>query len=114
MASQAKSDYYEILGVSRAAAGAEIKSSFQNLAAQFHASGRPKNIEDVEEIRSVVTAYGVLSDPAKRQEYDRHGYVLNKPICRWSDDINMHASHTRFWFRVGEDLGADLIDFIDQ
>lgn len=114
MASQTRGDYYEILGVSPAATDAEIKNAFQKLAAQFHASGRPKNIEDVEEIRSMVTAYGVLSDPAKRQEFDRHGYVLNTPICTWSDDINMHESHTRFWFRVGEDLGADLIDFIDQ
>jgi len=38
LATQAKRDYYEILSVSRTATEQEIKSSFQKLAAEFHAA----------------------------------------------------------------------------
>jgi molecular chaperone DnaJ len=69
-------DYYQVLGVARRATDLEIKSAFQKLAAEFHAAGKPTNADEVEEIRKIVTAYRVLADPAKRQEYDRYGRSL--------------------------------------
>jgi molecular chaperone DnaJ len=57
LATQAKRDYYEIIGVSRTASDQEIRSAFEKWAFEFHARGKPKNIDEVEEIRGLVTAY---------------------------------------------------------
>jgi DnaJ-class molecular chaperone len=73
LATQAKRDYYAILGVSHTAAEEEIKSAFQKLEAEFHAAGKPKTIDDVEWLRLVVRAYDVLSDGERRRHYDRTG-----------------------------------------
>jgi molecular chaperone DnaJ len=71
---QTKPDYYGVLGVSRQATAPEIRAAFQKLATAFHAEGKPKNIDDVEEIRKYATAYRVLSDAKKREYYDRTGF----------------------------------------
>jgi molecular chaperone DnaJ len=73
-AAQVKPDYYNVLGVSRQSSVPEIEAAFHRLATVFHAAGKPKNIDDVEEIRRYVTAYRVLSDPEKRAYYDRTGF----------------------------------------
>jgi DnaJ-class molecular chaperone len=70
---QAKSDYYQILGVSRSATAQEIESAFQNLAREFHAAGKPRNMDDVEWLRSVNRAHEVLIDEKRRASYDRMG-----------------------------------------
>ena len=72
----AKPDFYGILGVSRNATTPEIRDAFQKRASAFHAAGKPKNIDDVEEIRRYATACRVLSDPEKRQYYERTGSYL--------------------------------------
>jgi molecular chaperone DnaJ len=73
LATQAKRDYYEMLGVARTASEQEIKSTFDGMVAGFHASGKPKTIDDVEWLRRVVTAYKVLGDSERRQRYDQTG-----------------------------------------
>jgi len=75
LATEARRDCYEILGVARTATEQEIKAAFQNLASAFHAAGKPKNIDDVEEIRKYARAYRVLSDAKKREYYDRTGFA---------------------------------------
>jgi DnaJ-class molecular chaperone len=70
---QAKRDCYEVLGVSRTATEPEIKNAFEQLTTEFHAAGKPKNIDDVEWLRTVARAYRVLSDKEPRKQYDRTG-----------------------------------------
>jgi DnaJ-class molecular chaperone len=77
LATQAKRDYYQILGVVRAATQQDMKSSFERLTTEFHAAGKPMNIDDVEWLRSVARAYRVLGDKALRQHYDRTGDDTN-------------------------------------
>ncbi len=69
----AERDYYELLGVGRNASHAEIKRAFRRLARELHpdVSGEP----DAElRFRAVAEAYEVLSDPERRQTYDRFGH----------------------------------------
>ena len=70
-----KRDYYEVLNVDRGAAPEEIKRAYRKLALKHH----PDNVqgdkgESEQKFKECAEAYEVLSDPAKRQQYDRFGH----------------------------------------
>jgi molecular chaperone DnaJ len=60
-------DYYKVLGVPQAATETEIRRAYRKLAKQNHPDANPGKEERFKEISA---AYEVLSDPAKRKEYD--------------------------------------------
>jgi molecular chaperone DnaJ len=69
-----KQDYYEVLGVPRNASDAEIKRAFRKLAFQYHPD-RNREPGAEEKFKELNEAYQVLSDPEKRNRYDRYGRV---------------------------------------
>ncbi len=66
-------DYYEALGVARDASEADIKKAYRRLARELHPDANPGDAAAEERFRDVALAYEVLSDPHKRQRYDRFG-----------------------------------------
>lgn len=66
-------DPYQILGVSRTASEAEIKSAYRRLAKQHHPDRNPGDKAAERRFKEVQAAYEVLSDPQRRAEYDRFG-----------------------------------------
>lgn len=70
----AKRDYYEILGVPRTATIEEIKSAYRKLAMKYHPDRNPGDKEAEEKFKEAAEAYEVLSDPEKRERYDRFGH----------------------------------------
>ncbi len=73
-----KRDYYEILGVSKSAALAEIKSAYRKLALQWHPD-RNKAANANEKFKEINEAYSVLSDPKKKEQYDQFGHTPFQP-----------------------------------
>lgn len=65
-------DPYQILGVSKTASADEIKKAFRKLAHQYHPDKQGGNAEKFKEINA---AYQVVSDPARRAQYDQFGTV---------------------------------------
>jgi len=62
-------DYYQILGISRAASEAEIKKAYRALAHKHH----PDKGGDEKKFKEINEAYQILSDKEKRAQYDKFG-----------------------------------------
>jgi len=108
-------DYYRILGVAEDASSEEIKKTYRKLAFQYHPDRNPGKEEMMKEINE---AYAVLSDSAKRREYDsyRQSYgffardrfrqtYTEEDIFRNSDIERVFAEFSRaFGFSSPEDI----------
>ena len=63
-------DYYAALGVAKDASAADIKKAYRKLATELHPDKNPGDRKAEERFKTVSEAYDVLSDDAKRREYD--------------------------------------------
>lgn len=66
-------DLYEILGVGKNAAEAEIKGAYRKLALKWHPDKHKGDKDAEQKFKEINQAYEVLSDPKKRQQYDTFG-----------------------------------------
>lgn len=94
MVTATKHDYYEKLGVKRAASAEEIRKSYRRLARKFHPDVNPGDKAAEEKFKQIQEAYEVLSDAKKRKTYDQYGF--------YSDQFKPGA---------GPDPGAPGFDF---
>lgn len=74
MPTTSKTDYYELLGVSRKASAKDIRTAFRKLARKYHPDLNPGDKAAEEKFKQLQEAYDVLSDSKKRQMYDQYGF----------------------------------------
>lgn len=75
-----KRDYYEILGVTKTATAADIKSAYRKMALKFHPD-KNKAPDAEANFKEINEAYQVLSDAKKRQAYDQFGHAAFDPAA---------------------------------
>lgn len=63
-------DYYAILEVTPESGEEQIRKNYRRLAMQYHPDRNPDKPDAEEKFKEIAEAYGVLTDPVKRQQYD--------------------------------------------
>lgn len=110
-------DYYQILGVERAASPKEIKASYRKLARKYHPDVN-KGPEAEKKFKQLSEAYEVLKDPDKRKRYDQlganwqSGQDFNAPPG-WGNDSGNFAGGAGQSFHFGGS-GGDFSDFFEM
>jgi len=104
----ALNDYYEILGVSKDASQDDIKKAFRKLARKYHPDLNPGDKAAEQKFKEMNAAYAALSDPKKREEYDRFGRAPFEPGGPWYENARTPRYEDIFEFGMG-DIFSDIL-----
>ncbi len=66
-------EYYNTLGLEKGASADEVKKAYRKMALKYHPDKNPGDATAEAKFKEVSEAYEVLSDPQKREMYDRYG-----------------------------------------
>jgi molecular chaperone DnaJ len=108
-----KRDYYDVLGVERGAADAEIKKAFRRLARELHPDVNRHDPEAEEKFKEAAEAYEVLSDPQRRRTYDAYGHegLRSGGWAPRADTFGSFEDVLSAFFGRGDPLFSDLFGF---
>jgi len=70
-------DYYKILGVDKSSSVDEIKKAYRKLALKYHPDKTKGDKEAEKKFKEINEAYQILSNPAKKQQYDQFGQTFS-------------------------------------
>jgi curved DNA-binding protein CbpA len=84
-------DPYQALGVGADASTADISRAYRRLARALHPDSQPGDAAAADQFRTVSAAYELLSDPARRTDWDRRHPSPQRPPGR-SDPAQQPAA----------------------
>ena len=101
----AKSDYYEVLGVSKSASADEIKKAYRKLALKHHPDKNKGDKAAEAKFKEASEAYHVLSDKGRRTNYDQFGHAAFEGAGGRGGFSNFDFSST-----FSDIFGSDIFD----
>jgi len=106
-----KKDYYSILGVTKTSSPDEIKKAYRSLARKHHpdvdkSAGAESRFKEINE------AYQILSDPQKKEAYDRFGHSAFEPGAGTSPGSS--GGGFRYQYSPGVEFDFDFGGFRDS
>lgn len=108
-----KRDYYEILGVPKAASADEIKKAYRKVAMKYHPDRNQGDTSAEDKFKEAAEAYEVLSDSNKKAQYDRFGHAGmsgaaggGHPGGGFGGGMRMEDIFSNFGDIFGDDLGS--------
>ncbi|MFC1895317.1 DnaJ domain-containing protein [Thermodesulfobacteriota bacterium] len=109
-------DYYRDLEVSRDATDEEIRKAYRRLAFKYHPDRNPENTGAEELFKRISEAYAVLTEPAKREEYDRaRSFAGHHPDGETSFGYTQEEIFRDFFARPGGNaLFKELFDELEK
>ena len=81
----ASKDYYRTLGINRTASAEEVRKAYRRLARKLHPDVNPNNKAAEDKFKDVQEAYDILSEPKKREFYDRVGFYNDQAFQHGAD-----------------------------
>jgi molecular chaperone DnaJ len=100
----AKQDFYEILGVARAANADELKRAYRKLAMQYHPDRNPGDKSAEQRFKGLNEAYDVLKDDQKRAAYDRFGHAAFENGSRGPGDSGFSGGFSGGFSDIFEEM----------
>ena len=97
-------DYYGVLGVSRNASEKDIRQAYRKLARQYHPDVNRDDPAAEDRFKSVNEAYGVLSDPDKRNRYDKYGDNWERSDQIEQEQARAHNMGGFTWTNFGDGI----------
>ena len=96
-------DLYILLGVTSTASTKEIKQAYRRLAFQYHPDRNPKNPSANEKMEAINKAYSILSNTAKRRDYDLpRGFCTIAPKFNTGVKVKVNShSNTQYRNHIG-------------
>ncbi|KPP60129.1 hypothetical protein Z043_121886 [Scleropages formosus] len=93
---------YRVLGVDKVATPDDIKKCYRKLALKYHPDKNPENPEAAEKFKEINSAHAILTDPTKRNIYDKYGslglYVAEQ---FGEENVNTYFVLSSWWAKVG-------------
>lgn len=90
-------DYYNILGLDKSASKDQIKKAYRKMAIKYHPDKNPGDDTAEDKFKEASEAYQILSDDAKKQQYDTYGTTDGSPFGKGGNfDINDIFNHFGF------------------
>ncbi|XP_005361957.1 dnaJ homolog subfamily C member 5B [Microtus ochrogaster] len=92
---------YEVLGLQKGASCEEIKKSYRKLALRYHPDKNPDDASAAEKFKEINNAHAVLTDPSKRNIYDKYGSLGLYVAEQFGDEnVNTYFMLSSWWAKT--------------